>query len=346
MSFISMAARRRRYGNASYPPGGGTAPTITDTPLLTDEEISISGTLPITFYGKRSATSTPLSAAAIEAAPDDTEVLAGGANYLSDLTLETAPGTYWYNYFAKNAFGSSAVETESYTIVAPAIQYVGGKTWTTTGTGSTTSVSLTDLTGGLAAAPAAGDFVVVAYTIGGNGDPDRDVAVTSGYTEVADLYANSFIETNFGVFYKFMPGTPDTTVTMGTTFGAGVYGGAAAIHVWRGVNVTTPMDVTAVTVTGTGTSNPNGDPITPTTADAVILVAGGGGLNQSGGSYSHASSDLSNFQTAWVDSIIDVSVGLGSFEWTSGAFDPAAWTGGETTGNNSWAAVTLALRPA
>ena len=98
---------------------GGTAPTITGTPLLTDDEISISGTLPITLYGKNSATSTPLSTAAIEAAPDDTEVLAGGTNYLPALNLETTPGTWYYNYFAKNGAGSSAVETESYVVAAP-----------------------------------------------------------------------------------------------------------------------------------------------------------------------------------------------------------------------------------
>jgi len=111
---------RLGFGQCSAGAGsGGTPPTITGTPLLTDEEISISGTLPITFYGKNSSSATPLSTAAIEAAPDDTEVLAGGTNYLTALNLETTPGTWYYNYFAKNAAGSSAVETESYVIAAP-----------------------------------------------------------------------------------------------------------------------------------------------------------------------------------------------------------------------------------
>lgn len=228
---------------------------------------------------------------------------------------------------------------------ASSIQYVGGKTWTTTGTSGTTSVSLTDLTGGLASAPAAGDFVIVAYNVGGNLDPDRDVQVTTGYTEVADIFGNSFMQANLGVFYKFMPGTPDTTVTMGQTFGSGIYGGAAVIQVWRGVNVTTPMDVTATTAVATGTSNPNPPSITPGTSGAIIIAAGGGALNQSG-SWSHTSSDLSNFRTDYVNTVADVSIGMGSYAWTSGAFDPAEWAGGEVTGNNAWAAVTMALRPA
>lgn len=95
-------------------------PVITGTPLLTDEEISVAGALPITFYGKTSASATPLTSAAIEAAPDDTAALTAGANYLPALNLQTTPGTWYYNYFAKNASGSSAVQTETYVIEAPA----------------------------------------------------------------------------------------------------------------------------------------------------------------------------------------------------------------------------------
>lgn len=31
--------------------------------------------------------------------------------------------------------------------------------------------------------------------------------------------------------------------------------------------------------------------------------------------------------------------------WTSGAYDPAAWTGGETAVTDSWSAATVVLRP-
>jgi hypothetical protein len=264
--------------------------------------------------------------------------------------LKAWSGSAWVpvKYWDGSAWVSARFWTGSAWVpdgAAPAIEYVGGKTWTTTGTSGTTSVSLTDLTGGLASAPAAGDFVIVAYNVSAQLDPDRDVQVTSGYTEVADIFGDSFMQANLGVFYKFMPGTPDTTVTMGETFGAGVYGGAAVIQVWRGVNATTPMDVAATTAVDTGTSNPNPPSITPVTAGAVIIAAGGGALNTSG-SWSHTSSDLSNFRTDYIDSITVASIGMGSYAWTSGAFNPAEWAGGEIINNNAWAAVTMALRPA
>lgn len=322
----------------------GSPPVITGTPLLTDDEITVTGDLPMTFYSVTTASATPPSAATIKATPDDTIVLSAGANYMPALDLQVVPGTWYLHYLVSNSTGDSAIVTETYVIAVPPLQFVGGKTWSTAGSTGTSSISLTDLTGGLAAAPAAGDFVVVAYHIVSQSATDRDVTVT-GYTEVADLFSAQTECANLGLFYKFMPGTPDTTVEVGQTFSTGL-AGAVAIQVWRNVNVTTPMDVIARTATGVGAVLPNPPSITPTTADAIIICVGGGGYNGDS-TWTYASSDLSNFRFEAREGTLRSSiVGMGSKAWTGGAFDAAAWTGLYSFGGNAWASASIALRPA
>jgi hypothetical protein len=327
--------------------GSLTPPVITGTPLLTDDEITVTGDLPMTFYSVTTASATPPSAATIKATPDDTIVLSGGVNYMPPLDLEITVGTWYLHYLVSNAVGDSAIQTESYVISAPPIQYVGGKSFAFDGTTGTTAISLTDLTGGLAAAPAENDLVIIAYQFGGFiADPDRDVTIsTGGYTEVADLFQTGNVGyTNFGVFRKFMSASPDTTVSVGQTFDA-AYSGAVAIHVWRGVNLATPMDVTATTASLDQISLPTPPAITPTTADTIIIVAGGGSYPSASGAV-FTTGTLSNFQTAYFADTIAAAVGMGSYEWTSGTYTPAQFGGNNLNNNGSWGGVTLALRKA
>lgn len=218
------------------------------------------------------------------------------------------------------------------------IQYVGGKT--ADGAVTSYTVSLTDLTGGLASAPAAGDIVIVTHCLAGSSDFNMEVT-TSGYVEVADIYSADTYATNLGVFYKVMGGTPDTDVTL-TSSGTSTWGRCVSIHVWRGVDTTTPMDVTATTATGANSGQPNPPAITPTTGGAVIVVAGGAADTSS----ITLTSSLDNFRTETNDpGTFAASVGLGSVSWTGGSYDPPAW-GGVVSSFASWAAVTMALRPA
>lgn len=223
-----------------------------------------------------------------------------------------------------------------------ALSFVGGKVAIFAGTTSETSISLTDLTGGSDAAPAADDIVIIAYAVGAQADRSIGVA-TAGYTEEQELYANgSTYDANLSVSWKKMGGTPDTSVNVSGT-GSSFNAGAVAIQVWRGQDLTTSFDVPETTATGTGTGRPNPASITPTTAGAVVIVAGAGAA---GTGAAFTASELSNFFTSTSPDGEDAMVGLGSYAWTSGAFDPAAWTGGTTNAADSWAAVTLALRPA
>jgi len=97
--------------------GGGTAPVISATPLLTDNAIDVTGDLPMTFHYTNTASATPPSAATIKAAPDSRS-LVSGANSLTGLTQEVTAGTWYFHYLVSNAAGDSAIETESYVVVA------------------------------------------------------------------------------------------------------------------------------------------------------------------------------------------------------------------------------------
>lgn len=226
---------------------------------------------------------------------------------------------------------------------AAPIEYVGGTTAAITGNASsTTNVSLTSLTGGIATSPAANDVVVVYYGTGST--TDRSIGVTTtGYVEAQELYSNDTNDTNLSVSYKVMGASPDTQVTVSAT-GSTADAGAVVIQVWRNVDQVIPFDVGSTTATGTNSVLCNPPSITPTTVGAVIISGGAGA--HTAGVRTFSSSDLSNFASVGSNSSTDVTVGVGSKNWTSGAFNPAAFTFSTADSvSYSWAAVTLALTP-
>jgi hypothetical protein len=76
-----------------------------------------------------------------------------------------------------------------------------------------------------------------------------------------------------------MGATPDTSITLtGGTLSADD-AGAVVVQVWRGVDPTTPFDVTQTTATGTNSVLCDPPAITPVTPGAVIVSGGAGGHN-------------------------------------------------------------------
>lgn len=226
------------------------------------------------------------------------------------------------------------------------LEYVGGRTGSWDGfTSGTRTVALTGLTDGSDTQARAGDLVIAGYLVGAFSD--ISLSITDGstpYTLVSELYANpTGVDPNLRAGYKFMGGSPDATVTFGPT-GDENRGGVAAVHVWRGVDPDTPMDVAATTATGTGTGRPDPAAITPVTEGAAIVVVAGNGSDATTPTL-FASSDLANFLTARPDAITKSVIGMGSASWAGGTFDPAQFTAGNTGANHGWVAVTLALRP-
>lgn len=223
-------------------------------------------------------------------------------------------------------------------------RYVGGRTQAITGTTSDVTFSLTSLTGGLATAPAEGDFVIVTFMTGSN--TDRNLATSSsGWTELTELYGNNTNDVNLTAWYKIMGPTPDTSIVFagGTLNTADA--GAAACHVWRGIDTSTPLDVTTVTATGTGSRNANPGSITPTTTNSIVVAIGACGYAASTDTYDSGPTNFVNFLQATASGTYDGNIGIASFNWTSGAVDPGVFTNGTSSTDGAWAAYTLALRP-
>jgi hypothetical protein len=233
---------------------------------------------------------------------------------------------------------------------AAGIQYVGGNTAAKVGatTGDSTIALNSGLTGGIASSVSTDDLVIAVFATGTNSD--LTLAITDGtnnYTLIdSEMYVNSSYDLSLRVAYKFMGGTPDTATTFGPT-GSDADAGAMAVYIFRGVDKTTPLDVTSTTATSTGFGAlPNPPSITPVTPGAFIVCIGAHG--SSAGVQSYSSSDLTAFLTIGENDANDVTLGIGQKDdWSSGAFDAAVFTfSGSTAFNQAAGAFSIALRPA
>jgi hypothetical protein len=250
-------------------------------------------------------------------------------------------GLTYAQVIAAGSASSSPSSSPSASAAPSIIQLVGTKSGNNNGSADIT-LDLTALTGGLGSAAEEDDIVVLAFMYHYTADANM-APTTSGYTELADLYSNDTYDTNLWVGYKKMGSTPDTSVvvpTIGTPL-------AAVVQVWRGVDVTSPIDVSTVTATGVNSALSNAPSITPTTNGATVVAVGAAAT---AGLY------ISGAPTSFYDYVganISYSGNVGSvalaakYNWTSGAVDPAAFatTGGSDSGSYSWAAATIALRP-
>lgn len=223
------------------------------------------------------------------------------------------------------------------------LRYVGGNSRTIpASSGATNTLSLTALTGGIGTAARAGDIVIAAFATGSN--TDRTLSITDGtnaYTLIGtELYANGTAnDTNLRVAYKRLTAA-DATVSFGPT-GNTADAGTAVVHVWRGSNAATPLDVAASTVTGTATGRPNPPSITPVTAGSKIIIIGAAAAATAA---SFTAAYLSNLVQITNAGAFDSALAIGSVNWTSGAYDGAQFTGGTTGAGDSWASVAIALR--
>jgi hypothetical protein len=213
-------------------------------------------------------------------------------------------------------------------------------------TGTTNTLSLTSLAGGIASAPQSGDIVIGVRCFKMATDQTIE-CTTAGYVEIAELYANSSNDTQLGIYYKVLSSAEtDVTFTNGSSTN-----GFVGAYVWRGVNQTTPLDVTSTTATGT-TSIPNCPSITSVTNNSVIIAIGTGSGSIGTGTPNAVltvPSGMTNFSQIRTGASTDNDVvgGFASYlQETAGAYDPAAFGGGNSDTRNSFCVVTMALRPA
>lgn len=233
--------------------------------------------------------------------------------------------------------------------VTPQIGYVGGMVGGRAGATSTLAVNFA-LTGGdvgvASATPQPGDFVVITVAVGSQGrNPACAITTPAGYSALGLLNsAAATQDVSMDVSRKVMGATPDTSFTLpstGNTADAQRY----TVQVFRSLDPTTQLDVAAVSATGSGTGRPNPGAITPATTGAYILICAAGGAG-TGAAYTAPANYTTNFLTGTTADTNDVMIGSGYRAWAGGAEDPAAYTGGTTNATDSWAAYTIALRPA
>lgn len=227
------------------------------------------------------------------------------------------------------------------------LEYVGG-TYATQGpnSGAGYTVSLTGLTGGIGTAPIQGDIVIILNGWGYTAD-DNPGVLTAGYTELCDLYVNATSDANLSVSWKIMGPTPDTDANVKSSPSSNTAGNVTVVHVWRGVNPVTPIDVATTTTTATNIS-PDSPSITPITSGCVILSCGLLAASSSTASTLSTPTGMSNGVTASINAPNhSPSAGVASYSgWLSGAYDPAAWSASAIPTGSSSAAATIVLRPA
>ena len=192
------------------------------------------------------------------------------------------------------------------------------------------------------------DLVICSYSIGDNDGVNFDMAmVTTGYTEVADLFADDTQDVSLGVFWKVMGATPDPTAVadgLGGTDAAV----AAVCMVFRGVDTGTPMDVAATTATALDTMHPNPPSIDWVTANTWTVIAGASGHTLAGaGTYTFPANYTTNAIDRGADDTSDTTVGMGYRTAPADPEDPGVMThSGTDSASFSWGAATLALREA
>lgn len=197
------------------------------------------------------------------------------------------------------------------------------------------------------------DIVIVSYNEAATSDLALSM-VTSGYTAVPndlslnDLYSDDTFDTNLGVFYKFMGATPDTSAVVNGSANAND-AVRAAYMAFRGVDLTTPFDVTSIAATGIDTMHPNPASIDYATAGCwvVIACASATNLGAQTSPYTFPSGYTTNAISGTSNDTNDATCGMGYNSAPSDPEDPGALTqAGTDSASFSWAALTMALRPA
>lgn len=233
-------------------------------------------------------------------------------------------------------------------LVAPAaggITVVGWKAIGANG-GASAVLDLTALVDGIASSPSQDDEVII-IAAGSSGIDYAPNGPDVTWTEiVANVYVNDTFKVNLRGWRKRMTSSPDTSVTVALTNNSAGGGGAIAI-VLRGVDAATPLDVPVVTASNTNTAMVNPPAITPATAGALIVAGGFGSSDPTPVAFTGPANMTSFHQAQGAGSTRGGVIGVAvKADWVSGAFDPDAFTGGETSASCAFAAFSIALRPA
>jgi hypothetical protein len=327
-----------------YAGAGGVLATSPDATTWTQRTSGTSSNINALAYGNNTfvyAGDTGVIASSSNAVTWTTRT-SGTSSNINALTY--ANNTFVYAGDAAALATSTDGVTWSRKLAYQNITYVGGKVAGRLGNNTPAIVSITDLTGGIASAPAEDDVIILVVATGNSGTTNLEGP--GDFNQIASLFANDDIGTNLWVGYKYVGSTPDTTVTIpasGTTLAAQTY----AIQVWRNVagQSWNLFDGSATSSLTFNSARANPAAITTTTANNVLLVIGAGAHER--GANTYTASYLSNFLTVGSNDTYDSTIGFGSINQESPiTYDPPAFTFDATDSTQySAAAVTIALQP-
>lgn len=193
----------------------------------------------------------------------------------------------------------------------------------------------------------AGDVAVLIFTTGRQSTTAQPLLTEGnpsnfGYTQIYFDWANDSRDVNTWVWVKVLDGT-ETTVLVAKN---GATGGTVAmgkLMVFSGVDNTTLQDVALTANKQLDTGNYSFTPITPVTAGAKIIAIGTNSATTQGAS--SESTGAIDFSSHTGGSTTCSSMGVGVYEWVSGAFAPTmSWNATDNL-NNSSISLQIALRP-
>lgn len=228
-------------------------------------------------------------------------------------------------------------------------------------TSSRSSVSYSEYLGGIGDFAINGENVTIDLTSLGLQQDDVVIAalgiaedasvtatmVSSGWTNVVNIEAVDTEHAHLAIWYKVMGATPDTSVQAGPS--AVNTGDTTLLQVraFRGVDTTTPMDVTATSATHLNTAVPNPPSIT-TANDFTRVVAFGVASHTTGGASLSHDSGIEAIYTNGTNETTDGAMASVMFlKGSSGSINPDAFTF-SVADSTSFAAAsaTIALRTA
>lgn len=226
----------------------------------------------------------------------------------------------------------------------PNIQFVGRKLQAYQGAalGTASVMDLTTgLTGGLRSSVQAGDFILAFYANSQTVVQAYNINST-GYTATftGTIRGNDTNDANMVSHYKIATAS-DTSISYQ---GSGTLTEAAvmAVYVFSGVS---SLDVATTTATSNNSGLANPPAITPVSTGAWVVACGAFGNLSATATMNHPT--LSNVASLTSDDSTDITIGVGTTTWTSGALDLAAFTLSIADSNTyAWVAATVALRPA
>jgi hypothetical protein len=253
------------------------------------------------------------------------------SDFTIDLSAVPAGDYYLHGVGRSGSLVGNAVVT-AFTSAAASITVVGSFTGTGNSPGSITMSGLTE-----------NDYVIAVAMMASN-TVRTGTMNSAGWTLLGNTSANSTCDSALYAWGKRMSSSPDTAISISLS-GASADGRILVAQAYRGVDTTTALDVAVVTASNVNSRAANPGAVTPVTAGAIVVSIGGAAyLNPSVDMTEPALSDVLAHKGS--GSTYSASMLIGHQDWTSGALNPAAMTISGSVSGDSWAAMTIALRPA